>query len=172
MTTKNHVRELLMARLITRYTTMLIACLAFAGCSATSSFEWLSLASWSQSEFDEARANDIHIYYYTSEEIDDGAVDIVVREDQTGRAEYLTAHVVERREVVRSTWMGDQKCYAYHLVLSPEAEVLFTGLQSAWTQSVEFRAPRAESGLAWLIGAESEIRVSPQPVDLDAWLDM
>ena len=159
-----------MANMFARTAMTLVCALAFTACSTSSSFEWLSLASWTTYELKEVNSNDVTVYYYTSEEIND-SIDLVVRESRTGRAEALNMTVVEKQEVVRSTWMGDQKCYAYRMVMSDDGAEVFQSLKENWSRSVEIRAPKAESGLAWLIGAESEIVVSDSPTTLEEWLE-
>lgn len=159
-----------MANIFTRTAMAFLCAFAMTACSTSSSFEWLSLASWTTYELNEVNSSEVNVYYYTSEEITD-SIDLVVRESQTGRAEALNMEVVEKQEVVRSTWMGDQKCYAYRMVMSDDGAEVFQFLKDNWSRSVEIRAPKAESGLAWLIGAESEIVVSDAPLTLDDWLE-
>ena len=159
-----------MARLTTRIAFTFWCLLGITACSATSGFEWLSLASWTTYELKEVNSSEVNVYYYTSEEITD-SIDLVIRESQTGQAEALNMTVVEKQEIVRSTWMGDQKCYAYRMVMSDDGAEVFQSLKENWSRSVEIRAPKAESGLAWLIGAESEIVVSDSPTTLEEWLE-
>lgn len=159
-----------MANILTRSAMTFLCALGITACSTSSSFEWLSLASWTTYELKEVNSSEVNVYYFTSEDIAD-SIDLVVRESRTGRAEALNVTVVEKQEVVRSTWMGDQKCYAYRMVISDDGAEVFQYLQDHWSRSIEIRAPKAESGLAWLIGAESEIVVSDSPVTLDDWLE-
>lgn len=159
-----------MANIFTRTAMAVLCAFGMTACSTSSSFEWLSLASWTPYELNEVNSSAVNVYYYTSEEITD-SLDLVVRESRTGRAEALNMKVVEKQEVVRSTWMGDQKCYAYRMVMSDDGAEVFQFLKDNWSRSVEIRAPKAESGLAWLIGAESEIVVSDAPLTLDDWLE-
>jgi len=128
---------------------VLFACLLpllFAGCTATSSFDWLPLAHWDTKDMKGVQAQDVHIYYVSANKLEDAPV-LFAESKQASRVK-LQLKVLEETTHVKRTWMGDSQCYAYKMVLAKDSFERYKQLKAA-SGKVLFKLPHPEDGLSW-----------------------
>ena len=152
----------------TKGISILVSALLLSACSSVSSFDWSPLAIWSDTETIEAKPEEVRLYYISSEPID-GALELSARQQSTGVTQRLSMEVVEEQTIVNHSWSGDSLCYAYKMQLSQDGASSFLELQG---EGLIVHAPRANDGVGWLRGQESElIRVdASSDISLEEWL--
>ncbi len=149
-------------------TSILFCAFILSACSSVSSFDWNPLAIWSDSETIEAKPEEVRLYYISSEPID-GALELSARQQSTGVTQRLSMEIVEEQTIVNQSWSGDSLCYAYKMQLSQDGASSFIELQG---EGLIVHAPKANDGVGWLRGQESElIRVDKNSeLSLEEWL--
>ncbi|WP_298634376.1 hypothetical protein [uncultured Umboniibacter sp.] len=146
----------------------LASVIVLSACSSVSSFDWSPLAIWSDTETIAAKPEEVRLYYISSEPIE-GELELSARQQSTGVTQRLSMEVVEEQTIVNHSWSGDSLCYAYKMQLSQDGATRFLELQGG---GVVVHAPRANDGVGWLRGQESElIRVdATSDISLEEWL--
>ena len=148
--------------------TILLALLYMSGCSAVSSLDWSPLAIWSDSEVKTTEPEEVRLYYISSTPIDD-SFQLSARQRSGNASAVLSMEILESQTIVNHAWSGDSLCYAYKMQLSTDGMDTFRSLQADETI---VRAPRAEDGIGWLRGRESQLIQVDESSDptLEEWL--